>query len=93
MKVFGARCIVKEEKQSNKTSTGIIIQGKEKEPTYRGKIVAVGNGAMLENGTRVPMDVKVGDTVLYAAFAGSPVENNGETFVILNERDILCVLD
>lgn len=93
MKVFGARCIVKEEKQSNQTSTGIIIQGKEKEPSYKGKVIAVGNGAMLENGTRVPMDINVGDTVLYAAFAGSPVEKDGETFIILNERDILCVLD
>lgn len=93
MKVFGARCIIKEEKQSNKTNSGIVVQGRDKEPTYRGEVIAVGNGAMLENGTRVPLDVKVGDKVVYTAFSGSPIVDKGETFLILNERDILCVLD
>ena len=94
MKVFGARCIVKEEKkESNKTTSGIIIPGLEKEPTYTGSVVAVGQGAMLETGVRVPMDVKVGDRIIYTAFSGTPIEKDGETFIILNERDILCVLD
>lgn len=94
MKVFGARCIVKEQKkENNKTTSGIVIPGSEKEPTYQGTVIACGQGAMLDNGTRVPMDIKVGDKVIYTAFSGTPVEDNDETFLILNERDILCVLD
>lgn len=93
MRVLGARCIVKEEKNDNKTKSGILIQGQDKEPTYRGKIIAVGDGALLENGQVIPMKVNVGDRVIYTAFSGSPIEVDGEEYVILNERDILCVLD
>lgn len=94
MRVFGARCIVKEnKKENNKTKSGIIIPGSEKEPTYSGKVIAVGQGALLDNGTRVPMDVKVEDEVIYTAFAGTPINDKGETYLIINERDILVVLD
>lgn len=94
MRVFGARCIVKEaKKESNKTSSGIVIPGSDKEPTYRGKVIAVGQGAILENGQRVPMDVKVDDEVIYTAFSGTPIETKEGTFIILNERDILAVVD
>ena len=93
MKVFGARCIVKKIKKKDELSSGIILQGRSKEPTYHGYVIAVGNGAMLENGTRVPMDIKVGDEVVYTAFSGSPIVNGGEEYIILNERDILAVLN
>ena len=94
MKVFGARCIVKEEKkETNKTSSGIIVPGSDKEPTFQGTVIAVGQGAMLDSGIRVPMDVKVGDKVVYTTFSGTPIVNEGETYLVLNERDILCVLD
>ena len=93
MRVLGARCIVKEEKNDNKTKSGLLIQGKDKEPTYRGEIIAVGDGALLENGQTIPMKVNVGDRVIYTAFSGSPIEVDGDEFVILNERDILCILD
>lgn len=92
MKVLGARLIVKEEKNDIKTSAGIIVKGKDKEPTYRGEVIAIGNGALLENGTRVPMDIKIGEKVLYAAFSGSPISVDGVDYIILNERDVLCVL-
>ena len=96
MKVLGARCLVQEEKLQEKTSTGIIIPGRDKAQTNRGKIISVGDGAILEDGTKVPMEVKVGDRVIYASFAGTPVASgnkNDEIFIVLNERDILCVLD
>lgn len=92
MKVLGARCIVKEEKREETGISGIIIPNKTAEPSYRGKVVSVGEGAMLDNGLRVPMDVSVGDDVIYTTFSGSPVNVNGEEYVILNERDILCIL-
>lgn len=96
MKVLGARCIVKEEKLTDKTSSGIIIPGRDKLQTNRGTVIAVGNGAILENGTKVPMEVKVGDKIVYASFAGTPVatsSNEDDIFIVLNERDILCVLE
>lgn len=96
MKVLGARCLVKEEKLQEKTSTGIIIPGRDKVQTNRGTVIAVGTGAILENGTKVPMEVEVGARVVYASFAGTPVASgskNDEVFIVLNERDILCVLE
>lgn len=94
MKVFGARCIVKEIRQDEEKSlSGIIIPGKAKEPTYMGYVVAVGDGALLDNGTKVPMQVKVGDKIVYTTFSGSPINVDGEQFIVLNERDILCILE
>lgn len=92
MKVLGARVIVKEIKKEAQVK-GIVVPGRDKEATNAGQVIAVGNGALLDNGNRVPMDVKVGDTVVYTSFSGSPVKVKGETYLILNERDILVVLD
>lgn len=94
MKVFGARCIVKEEKrETNKTSSGIIVPGSDKEPTFTGTVIAVGDGALLDSGIRVPMEVKVGDRIVYTNFSGTPIINKGETYLVLNERDILAIID
>lgn len=92
MKVLGARLIVKEMKKEA-TKNGIIIPGRESESTNTGEVVAVGNGALLDSGERVPMDVAVGDIVVYTSFSGSPVKVKDEIFLILNERDILVVLE
>lgn len=97
MKVLGARCIVKEIKNEIATKSGILLPGRDKESTNLGIVIGVGDGAILDNGTKVPMGVKIGDKVLYASFAGSPIvteENQkDETFMVLNERDILCILE
>lgn len=96
MRVLGARCIVQEEKLEEATKSGIVIPGRDKVQTNRGKVISVGSGALLENGTKVPMEVKVGDRVVYTSFSGTPIvtgDKNTESFVILNERDILAILD
>lgn len=93
LQMFGARVLVQEDKMDNETTSGIIIPGKEKEKTNRGTVIAVGDGAILADGTKVPMKVKVGDHVFYYAFSGSPLKENSndeEEYLILNERDILC---
>lgn len=93
-KVLGARCIVKEIRESNETASGIIIQNRDKEQTNHGIVLIVGDGAILEDGTVVPMKVKPGDHVLYSSFSGAPVKVNkddDDTYLILNERDIYCV--
>ena len=92
--ILGARCLVQEIRQEAATSSGIVIPGREKEQTNKGIVLCVGDGAILEDGTKVPMKVSVGDHVLYSSFSGSPVKvnsNDPDTFIILNERDILCV--
>lgn len=97
MKVLGARCIVREEKLDEATKSGIVIPGRDKVQTNRGTIIAVGSGAILENGVKIPMEVAVGDRVIYTSFSGTPIvtsnKDHNETFIILNERDILAVLD
>lgn len=93
LKVLGARVIVKEEKNNNKTKSGIIVPGREKEPTFRGTVIGVGDGSYLECGKLIPMKVKVGDRVIYTNWSGSPIAIDDEIFVILNERDILSIIE
>lgn len=96
IRINGARVLVKEEKLSEATSSGIVIPGREKQQTNKGTVLVVGDGSMLENGTKVPVQVSVGEKVIYSSFSGSPVKvnaNDEEVYLILNERDILCVLE
>lgn len=95
IRINGARVLVKEEKLTDELSSGIIMPGRSKEQTNKGTVVMVGDGAMLENGTKVPVQVSVGERVIYSSFSGSPVKvnaNDEDTYLILNERDILCVI-
>ena len=95
LRINGARVLVREEKLSATTASGITIPGREKEQTNKGVVIAVGDGALLENGTKVPVAVSVGETVVYSSFSGSPIkvdEKDEEKYLILNERDILAVI-
>lgn len=96
IRINGSRVLVKEEKLSTETSSGIVMPGRDKQQTNKGKVLVVGDGAMLENGTKVPVAVAVGDTVIYSSFSGSPIKQNPDdedVYLILNERDILCIID
>lgn len=96
IRINGARVLVKEERLSAETSSGIIMPGREKQQTNKGKVLVVGDGAMLENGTKVPVAVEVGETVIYSSFSGSPIKqdpNDEDVYLILNERDILCIVE
>lgn len=96
IRINGARILVKEERLSAETKSGIIVQGREKQQTNKGKVLVVGDGAMLEDGTKVPVAVKPGETVIYSSFSGSPIKQNpddDDIYLILNERDILCVIE
>lgn len=95
--IKGARVLVKEQILSNELSSGIVLPGREKEHTNQGIVLAVGDGAMLEDGTIIPVGVKVGDKVMYTAYSGNPISKAGDEdeeenvrYLILNERDILC---
>ena len=96
MRINGARVLVKEKKLEDTLKSGIVVPERSKQQTNIGKVIMVGDGAMLENGTKVPVGVKVGETVIYSSFSGSPIKekpNDPEEYIILNERDILCVIE
>lgn len=95
IRINGARVLVKEYKLDEKTESGIVVPGREKEQTNKGTVIMIGDGAILEDGTKIPVGVNVGETVIYSSFSGSPVKVNKDdpdTYLILNERDILCVI-
>ncbi len=89
---LGDRVVVKALDAEEKTKGGIILPDSAKEKQQRGKVLAVGNGKILDNGTRVPLDVREDDTVIYSKYGGTEVKIDGETYLIVSERDILGVV-
>ncbi len=87
------RIIVKRVEEEEKTKSGIIIPDTAKEKPQEGEVVAVGNGKILENGQKVPMDVKVGDRVIFGKYAGNEIKIDGEEYLIMREEDILGILE
>jgi chaperonin GroES len=87
------RVIVKRIEEEEKTKGGIIIPDTAKEKPQQGKVVAVGKGKVNEDGKVMPLDVKVGDRVLFGKYAGSEIKLDGEEHLILREDDILGVLE
>ena len=87
------RILVKRVKEEEKTKGGIIIPDTAKEKPIEGEVVAVGNGKVLEDGTIRPLEVKVGDRVLFGKYSGTEVKLEGEERLIVREDDILAVLE
>ncbi len=86
------RVLVRRVEAEEKTAGGIIIPDSAKEKPAEGEIVAVGNGARAENGTITPLDVKMGDRVLFGKWSGTEVKVGGEDLLIMKESDILGVI-
>lgn len=85
------RIVVKRLESENKTKGGLIIPDSAKEKPVEGKVVAVGNGKVLKNGKLRPLDVRVGDVVIFGKYSGTEVRLDGEEHVLLREDDILAV--
>lgn len=94
LKVFGARAVVRLNPVENTTFGGIILPNTSGEPVNEGVIVAVGEGMRLPNGNIHPMEIAVGDRVIYSPMAGAPVEVAGDEdkYLVINERDVLAVI-
>ena len=92
IKPIGDKVAIKPVAAEEVTKGGIVLPGSAQEKPQQGEIIAVGGGILLQNGERVPLEVKVGDRVVYGKYAGTEVKFNGEEFVILSEKDILVVL-
>ena len=87
------RIVVKRLESENRTKGGIIIPDSAKEKPIEGRVVAVGNGKLLRDGKLRPLDVAVGDVVLFGKYAGNEVKIDGEGFVLLREDDLLAVTE
>lgn len=93
IKPLGDRVVVKRIEEEPKTKGGIVLPDTAKEKPQKGKVIAVGSGRILDNGQKVPLEVKEGDIVVFAKYGGTEIEIDGEEYVILSERDLLAVLE
>jgi chaperonin GroES len=87
------RIIVKRVAEEEKTTGGIIIPDSAKEKPIEGRVLAVGNGKVLEDGTVRPLDVKAGDRILFSKYAGTEMKLDGDEHLIMREEDILGVVE
>ena len=87
------RVIVQRLEEEEKTKGGIIIPDTAKEKPQEGKVIAVGAGKILENGTKLALDVKVGDKILFGKYSGTEIKIEGEEFLMMREDDILGVIE
>ena len=91
---LGDRVVVEREESESKTAGGIVLPDSAKNKPARGTIVSVGNGRLLDDGTRGKLQVKVGDRVLFTSWAGDEFrERRGDEILLMREEDILAVLD
>ena len=87
---LGDRLVVKPMEREEKTKTGIYLPDTAKEKPVEGKVIAAGPGRLTEEGKRIPMDVKVGDIVIYAKYGGTEIKIEDEELMILSEKDVLA---
>lgn len=93
IKPLGDRVVVKALEAEQKTKSGIVLPDTVKEKPQEGEVVAVGSGKVLENGQKVALEVKAGDKVIFAKYAGTEVKVDGQEYIILSERDILAIAE
>ena len=86
------RVIVKRVEEEETTKGGIIIPDTAKEKPIEGEVIAVGNGKVLENGKKLPLEVKKGDRVLFGKYAGTDIQIEGEERLIMREDDIIAII-
>ena len=85
------RLIVKRLEEEDKTKGGIIIPDTAKEKPIEGKVIAAGEGRLNKDGKKIPMEVKTGDRILFAKYAGTEVKMDGEEYLMMKEDDILAI--
>jgi len=87
------RVIVKRMEGEEKTKGGIIIPDTAKEKPVEGKVIAVGSGKVLENGKKMPLQLKAGDRILFGKYSGTEVKIDGEEHLIMREDDIIAIVE
>ena len=87
------RVVIRHIEEETKTAGGIVLSGSAAERPSRGIVIAVGNGNITESGEIRPLDVKVGDTILFGKYIGSPIKVNDESLLIMKESEIFAILE
>jgi len=90
---LGDRVVLKPVEREEKTKSGIVLPDTAKEKPQEGLVEAVGTGRVLDNGSKLPVDLNVGDRVLYAKYAGNEFKVEEVEYLIVSEKDVLAVLD
>ena len=93
MKPLGNRVVVEPLEQEEFTAGGIVLPETAKEKPQKGKVLAIGPGDRNDQGERIPMDVREGDTVLFAKYAGTEIKLDGKKLLILRESDLLAIVE
>src|SRR5437868_9712571 len=93
LKPLEDRIVVKASEGDETTASGLVIPDTAKEKPQEGTVVAVGPGRIDDNGNRVPLDVSVGDVVIYSKYGGTEVKYAGEEYLVLSARDLLAVVE
>ena len=93
LKPMGDRVVVKPKSREETTKSGLVLPDTASERPQQGEVLSVGPGRQLDNGQRVTLDVKQGDTVLFAKYSGTEFKLEDEELLILSERDVLAVIE
>ena len=91
IKPLGDRALIEPSEREVVTKSGIVLPDTAKEKPQEGTVVSVGSGRVLEDGTKVPLEVKAGNKVLYGKYAGTEIKIEGKDYLIVSERDILAI--
>lgn len=92
IKPLGDRIIIKVIESEETTKSGIVLPGTAKEKPMQGEVLAVGSGEMVD-GKKVPLELKVGDKVIYSKYAGTEVKMDGNEYLIVRQSDVLAVIE
>ena len=87
------RIVIRQVEAEQTTASGLVIPDTAKEKPQEGEVIAVGPGRVDDNGNRIPVDVRVGDVVIYSRYGGTEVKYDGQEFQILSSRDVLAVVE
>lgn len=93
LKPLSDRVVIEVAEEEEKTIGGIVLASAAKEKPQTGTIIAVGEGRVLKNGTKVPVEVKPGDTVMFEKYAGTEVKYDGKEYLIVSSKDIIAIVE
>ena len=93
MQPIGDRIVVERESSEEKTSGGIFLPDSAKDKPSRGTVISIGTGRLLSDGTRAPMQVKVGDKVIFTSYAPDELKVGEEAYLLMREEDVLAVIE
>lgn len=93
LKPLGDRVVLEAKEEEEQTVGGIVLASNAKEKSQTGKVIAVGDGLVLDNGEKLPMSVKTGDTVIYDKYSGTEVTFENNKYLVVHEKDLIAVID